>query len=70
MGEKPIKNFLDKDDKINFSCFHFGITQHLCFHNKNSNEKKIGHRALPFPSAGWKRMISSLLKDEGGLPQV
>ena len=68
MGGNPLRILLDKDDKINFRCFHFEITEHLCFHNKNSNEKKIGHRALPFPSAGWRRMISSPLKDDRGRP--
>ena len=44
----PLRILLDKDDKINFPCFHFGISEHLCFHNKNRNEREIGHRALPF----------------------
>lgn len=44
----PLRILLDKDDKINFPCFHFGIGEHLCFHNKNRNEREIGHRALPF----------------------
>lgn len=72
--KNPLRILLDKDDKINFPCFHFAITEHLCFHNKNSNEEKIGHRALPsslcrveeeefFSLESWGRPTKGLIQE-------
>lgn len=52
MVRNPLRILLAKDDKINFPCFHFGVTEHLCFHNKNSYAEEIGYRALPFSLYG------------------